>query len=52
MSIKIGYLDKKATSAKEIELNPTIFCDKYECHWKDLTWKVGKNGVISVKRKQ
>lgn len=29
MSIKIGYLDKKATSAKEIELNPTIFCDKY-----------------------
>ena len=29
----------------------TIFCDKYDCHWTDLTWRVYPNGVISVKKK-
>ncbi len=29
----------------------TMACDKYKCHWKDLTWRVDKNSVIYVKPK-
>ena len=29
----------------------TIAMERYECDWRDLIWKVGKDGVISVKRK-
>ena len=29
----------------------TIACERYDCHWTDLAWKVNKDGVISVKRK-
>ena len=30
----------------------TMACDKYECEWTELTWKVKPDGVIYVKRKQ
>ncbi len=29
----------------------TIACEKYKCHWTELTWTVKPDGVISVKRK-
>ena len=29
----------------------TIACEKYNCHWTELTWKVNKDRAISVKRK-
>ncbi len=29
----------------------TIACERYDRHWTNLTWKVNKDGVISVKRK-
>ena len=29
----------------------TIACEKYKCHWTELTWKVKPDGVISVKKK-
>ncbi len=29
----------------------TMACERYDCHWTDLTWKVKPDGVIHVKRK-
>lgn len=29
----------------------TIACDKYNCDWTDLTWRVDKNAVIYVRPK-
>ena len=29
----------------------TIAMERYDCDWTELTWKVDKNNVISVKRK-
>ena len=29
----------------------TMACEKYKCHWTELTWTVNKDRIISVKRK-
>ncbi len=29
----------------------TIACEKYDCHWTELTWTVKPDRVISVKKK-
>ena len=34
-----------------ILITMTIEMDRQGCDWRDLTWKVDKNSVISVKRK-
>ncbi len=30
----------------------TIYCEKYDCHWKDLTWRVNKDSVIYVDKRK
>ena len=29
----------------------TMACERYDCHWTELTWTVKRDGVIHVKRK-
>lgn len=29
----------------------TIACQRYKCHWTELTWEVKPSGVIHVNRK-
>lgn len=29
----------------------TMACEKYDCHWTELTWRVNKDSVIYVNKK-
>ncbi len=45
-------IDKMPIDIKNrLLITMTIACQRYECHWTELTWEVKPNQVISVKRK-
>ncbi len=51
-------LDEKSTKGMpddiraRILITMTIAMERYDCDWTELTWKVDKNSVISVKPKK